>query len=314
MTAAYLAVKHRGDAVRLRSSSGGVFPALCKYMIGQGGVVYGARFDEDMRVVHGRADSIEKCARFSGSKYVQSDMGTCYQSVRDDLRSGIAVLFSGTPCQVAGLRSFVAASRTQGKLLTVDLICHGVPSPVLWAEHIALMEIDGSRVVDYRFRDKSTGWRRSGQTAILDGGAAVRDLRVDAFREISYSSYALRPSCYECPYASMERVSDITIGDYWGVEKDFPEFDDNRGVSLVLLNSPAGANAFSTLSSDVECLELEQEQFKQQNLLRPTPLSRRREAFWRMYQRAGYESTIRRYTSYGLIRRAARKLRRSVRR
>jgi coenzyme F420-reducing hydrogenase beta subunit len=307
------AAKHLDETVRSKSTSGGVFVALCEYVLGLGGVVYGARFDQAMRVVHDRAVSMDECARFSGSKYVQSDMGSCYRLVREDMQAGRRVLFSGTPCQVAGLRSFLELSRTVGNLLTVDLVCHGVPSPMIWAAHVGFIQAaERSSLLDYRFRDKSAGWHRSRHVAVMDRGA-ISNHRVDAFREVFNFNYALRPSCHVCPFARLDRVADITLGDYWGVGQHFPDFDDNRGVSLVILHSEDGSAAFDAIRDHFSLIELSVEQCLQQPLQAPTPPSPQRAAFWRAYRQGGYEAAIRRFTSYGLIRRIARGLRRAIR-
>ena len=309
---ALYAAKNLDSAARAASSSGGVFRALCAEAVAAGGVVYGARYDSTMRVVHARAVSMEECNAFSGSKYVQSEMATCFAEVRADLEVGNRVLFSGTPCQVAGLRSFLSVARVGGELLTVEVVCHGVPSPMLWSDHVGFVEEStGRKVRDFLFRDKEQGWRGVHYRAVTDAGS-VTSRQVAAFGDLFNTGNALRPSCHECPFANLDRIADLTIGDYWGIERHFPDFDDDRGVSLVLVNTAVGSTAFEAIRPQLECFELEIGQCLQPNLIRPTPPSPNRAAFWKAYQSAGYVTALKRYTSYGFLRRQARKARRAV--
>jgi len=312
MIGAY-AAKNRDDAVRLSSSSGGLFPALCKWAISEGGVVYGACFDTMMQVVHDRAHAAEGCKRFSGAKYVQSDVGTSYSRVRADLRAGRLVLFSGTPCQVAGLRSYLAAVETAGRLVTIDLVCHGVTSPRVWRDHVELVR---SRVrgdlVDYRFRDKSGGWHESRHRAYTSE-STYSDYLVNAYRDIFNGNYALRPSCNVCPFANLDRVGDLTIGDYWGIESHFPEMDDDRGVSIALVNTEVGRDLLNVVGDQLTYWPVTITQCMQPNLRRPTPSSGRRDGFWRLYQKLGYGAVVRLYTDYGFLRRNLRRARRALR-
>lgn len=309
MPAVY-AVKNRDRNVRLSSTSGGVFRALAEHAIAAGAAVYGASFDESMRVVQRRATSMSECRSFSGSKYVQSATEGIFPQVRSDLLAGRPVLFSGTPCQVAGLQSFLEMNAVHGDLLTVDLVCHGVVSPELWAEHIAMLESRlGEPVRDFLFRDKACGWRRSGSAAVTDSGT-VRGPWVHAFREVFDSNFALRPSCAECRFASCVRVGDITLGDYWGIENIHPEFDDDIGVSVVFANSPNGVKALAAIKHGLDVIPVRLVDTLQAPLMAPTPLSPRSEDFWTSYARFGYEKTLRRFTSAGRVRRIVRYVKR----
>jgi len=308
------AAKNRDISVRATSSSGGVFRALCNEAVDRGSAVYGARYDSVMRVVHARALTMDECRAFSGSKYVQSHVGASFAQVREDLKAGKSVLFSGTPCQVAGLKSYLSVTRVAGNLLTVDVVCHGVTSPMLFRDHLNMIEAKhGQQVHDFLFRDKEGGWRGVHYRAVTVDGPLTGGL-VAAFGDLFNHNCALRPSCHGCPFANLDRVADLTIGDYWGIERHLPEFDDDRGVSIVLVNTEAGRRAFELIRVQLECIEIEVEQCLQPNLVRPTPPSRHRASFWKTYHRAGYESAIKRYTSYGFLRRNARRLRQTLRR
>lgn len=306
------AAKNRDLAVRATSSSGGVFRALCEYAVGRGGVVYGARYDSDMRVVHGRALTMGECEAFSGSKYVQSTQSSCFREVLEDLESGRFVLFSGTPCQIAGLKSYLALSRMVGKLLTVEVVCHGVLSPGVFRDHLDLIERrSGARVRGFLFRDKEGGWRGVHYRAMTGSGDLTNRL-ASSLGDLFNRGHALRPSCHECPFANLARGADLTIGDYWGIEKHFPDFEDDMGVSLVLVNSAEGQGAFDAIQQHLDFFELKIEQCLQPNLISPTPPSAHRARFWKTYERLGYERAIKRYTNYGFVRRHARRARRAI--
>jgi len=306
------AVRNRDADVRRRSTSGGVFRPLCESMIKSGGVVYGARFDSDMTVVHARAESLDECEAFSGSKYVQSDMRGCMATLAQDLKLGLPVLFSGTPCQVAGVRSFLSLTGVTGELTTVEILCHGVPSPGLWRDHLHLLQSRArTPVLSYRFRDKSQGWHHPRAIAVTREGEIV-DHAVSAFSEVFDFNYAQRPSCHVCPWARPERGADLTIGDYWGVERLHPELDDDLGVSLLLVHTEVGEAVIDRLSEALELTPLGCGDFEAPNLVRPTPPSTHRDAFWSLYRSGGYRRAVRRFTSYGLVRRLARSTRRAL--
>lgn len=254
------------------------------------------------------------CLRFSGSKYVQSLVSQTFIQVRDDLLEGRSVLFSGTPCQIAGLQSYLELQEVSGDLLLVDLVCHGVPSPQVWADHVRLTEARlGEQVVNYRFRDKRLGWRQSRSVASTDSQECA-DIGVFAFQELFNSNLILRPSCSECPWASLDRPGDITLGDYWGVERHYPEIDDNGGVSLVLTCTSVGEVAVRATRDLVEYVDIDVSECLQGPLQHPTPPSPRRSVFWKTYSRLGYEKAIKRFTSYGVVRRLVRTFRRSIKR
>ena len=267
------AVKHPDSAVRDGSASGGAFPLLAEAVLADGGRVFGSRYDNDMEAVHDSADTSADAAAFIGSKYMQSRMEDCYGRVRATLREGRAVLFTGTPCQVAGLNHFLASGAGKvptERLLTVDLICHGAPSPGVWrrylAEEVSAMEAGGYSnvsVEEVRFRDKEegkAGWKgynfkiyfratdSSGApcSPVLSERGKARNLFIRGFLSDFYS----RPSCYRCPAREFRSGSDLTIGDFWGIGDILPDFDDDRGVSAVLVNTEKGREFFSRLHCD----------------------------------------------------------------
>ncbi len=238
------AARSCNEQIRRTSSSGGIFTHMSQQTIEQGGVVFAAAFDDKWQVQHTSCQSIEELAPFRGSKYVQSRVEQTFIEAREALRCGRKVLYSGTPCQIAGLKLFLGAD--DDNLLTVDILCHGVPSPKVWGEYLrGVSGGDISTVGSITFRDKSTSWRRfSLKICSTSGELLLREpLDVNTFLRGFNKGIFLRPSCYACPAKSLKSGSDITLGDYWGVEKSHKKFNDNRGTSLAICNTVKGLGA-----------------------------------------------------------------------
>ncbi len=247
------AARHVVPSEVATSRSGGFFMALCRHTIDRGGVVCGCEM-RDMRAVHAFEDTYEGCARFKGSKYVQSDMENCFSQCADYLKDGRAVLFSGTGCQVHGLLRYLTVRNiSRDTLTTVDIVCHGVPSPGMFREYIEEMEHrEGKRVTEIDFRDKEAfGWADHVEKYTYEDGTTrhSRDWTTMYYRHVLF-----RPSCYSCRYTNVERHTDFTIADYWGIDRNAPHFHDNRGVSLVMVHTEHGKALFEEIKPllDVE--------------------------------------------------------------
>ncbi len=292
------AVKHRDEAVVELSRSGGIFTAVSDYVLDQGGVVYGCVLTDDFKAVHVRAmDKIERDA-MRGSKYIQSDIGDTYKNVKKDLLDGLRVLFTGTSCQVAGLKGFL--EKNYENLFCVDIVCHGVPSPAVWNAYLRWQEEKiGQKIVDVKFRNKKDfGWRDHVESLMMDNGEQV-DSKV--FTKMFYDHAILRPCCYECPFKSVMHPGDITIADYWGIEKVAPEFDDNKGVSLVLINNDRGNELFEKVKKDLQWKLTKIEYSMQPPLIAPFSKPRSREKFWRNYNKKGFKYVVKRYEGGTMI-------------
>lgn len=232
------------------SSSGGVFPALAKAVIDEGGVVFGAVMESDLTVGHAEADTMDEVQRMRGSKYVQSDLYSVFFDVKEYLKSGRKVLFAGTPCQVAGLHKYIGDAR-EG-LVSVDVACHGVPGPGLWEMYVkALGKRAGSDVRSAGFRDKSRGWRRYGfTTEYASGNGIYVRAAADPYMALFMQYMTLRPSCYACPARNGRSCSDLTIADLWSVARTAPEMNDDKGMSGVLVNTPAGLGLIRNIKAE----------------------------------------------------------------
>lgn len=247
------AVKIKDIDLRLKSSSGGVFSGLANYILQQNGVVCGAAMTSDCKgVEHIIIDKQEDLYKLRGSKYVQSNVGFMYKETLTLLKSGKKVLFSGTPCQISGLRTFL--NKEYDNLLCVEVICHGVPSPDLWAKYIDEQERKtGAKIVKVDFRHKKLGWKLFG-TRLENSQRKVlySTLRNDPYLLMFLRDYCLRPSCYNCHAKNFKQRADFTIADFWGIQNVIPEFFDDKGISLVLTHNRKAQEVFDVIKESIE--------------------------------------------------------------
>ena len=295
------AVKHKSDSERMASQSGGAFALLSDCILDQGGIVYGCAFNDQFQAVHLRADNVFDRNRMRYSKYVQSNMGEIYKAVLEDLEEGHTVLFSGTSCQVAGIKRFLDmfSDRIKGQFYSIDIVCHGVPSPRIWSDFLKWEEEKkNSNIVHVICRNKGKfGWKSHIVTTTFTNGKKY-DSRV--FPKIFYSHVALRPGCHKCPYKSITHPSDITIADYWGIDNALPGFKDDKGVSLVLINSEKGAKLFAGCKDKMICEKTNIEDSMQKPLIEPYDLPANRSAFWMDYNKLSFDEIARKYGNYSL--------------
>lgn len=300
---AYVACTANTDI--MKSASGGVFACIARKFIEEGGLVYGASMeyvDGELIPMHICVDNLGDLDKLLGSKYVQSVVGDTYSQIKAQLENGKKVLFSGTPCQVAGLKAFLG-SRECANLLLIDIICHGVPSIQFFHGYIKFLENKWKgNIFDFRFRDKSAGWGLVGKMQYLTADNKKKSKIIYA-RESSYYQFFLkgdiyRENCYECKYASEKRPGDITLGDYWGIEREHPEFlaanggcfDETKGVSCMIINSHKGMHIVEKLADSIVIRKSNFQKVARQNgqLKHPTPRSSRREEILEMYAKDGY--------------------------
>lgn len=294
--------KHREQAVRMNSRSGGIFVSCSDMVLNRGGRVYGCILDDNLRAVHVGTDKREIRDKMCRSKYVQSDTTGIFEEVRKDLENGLTVLFSGTGCQIDGLNSFLKQKKTNTfSLYTMDIICHGCVSPEIYADYLKYLEKKfGGKVEEFDFRDKTVcGWDGHTESFIINGKKRTSI----AYREIFYSNFSLRQSCYNCKYANKSHPADITIADAWGIKQAKPEFNDNRGVSLIIVNSEKGNEMLGYLKNDCDVVELKMADMMQMNLKEPSKYSGSREKFWSDYENGGIELLVRNYGTLSLKKR-----------
>ena len=286
------------DSAQLtRSQSGGAFWGIAQHFIDNDGIVYGAAFESTWRVTHQKASNKEELDKIRMSKYVQSDMRGVFKQVKDDLKQGHTVLFSGTACQVAGLKAYIP-TKLHSNLSCIDIICHGVPAPKIWEDYIEYLETRYcSKIVNACFRDKRFGWHGAIESFTFENGKEI-------FRRTSnrlyFTGISMRESCANCKFTNLKRVSDITVGDFWGVPKDSPYEKDKKGYSLALINSAKGLALFDKVkdifyveeSNTVDCL--------QPQLQHPSKLSPLHRNFAEEYKRNGFLYVARKYGDIGI--------------
>ena len=238
------------SVIREKSSSGGVFSLIAENIISKGGVVFGVRFDDNWQAVFDYSETLEGIEKFRGSKYVQASVGEAYANVRHFLETGRFVLFVGTPCQVSALNHYLR--HDYDRLLTIDFICHGVPSPKIWKQY--LNELTNNNINEIRgiqFRSKTRGWKHFSFDMQIVREEKIRTVSMshnhNPYMQLFLNNVILRPSCYNCPAKGGRSKSDITLADFWGIELINPFFDDDKGTSLVLANSNKGIKALVNL-------------------------------------------------------------------
>lgn len=245
----------KSNEIRMHSSSGGIFSLLAESCIKENGAVYGAAFTDTFDVCHIGIEKIDAISKLQGSKYVQSKVGSTYTETKKRLENGQKIVFSGTPCQIVGLKSYL--KRDYDNLLTIDTLCHGVPSEKLWKKYIAEQEkAHASSVRRAFFRNKKYGWKTYAVLLEFSNNTAYEQIFAqDPFMQMMLANISLRPSCYNCRFKDIPHLADITLGDCWGVEKHSPEMDDNSGTSVVILNTRKGECAFEKVLSNLQYKE-----------------------------------------------------------
>ena len=290
----------------VESTAGGFFPTLAQYIIEQGGSVYGTAYSDQMEAIVCKATTRDEIKRFNGSKYVQSNLTDAYSEIKEDLESGKTVLFSGTPCQNAAIKTYLENVNTE-KLITIDVVCYGVPSPGLFRAFISTIEKrKHSRVIDFRFRDKHrNGWSHTTVITLQDSHGKVYKTEEKDHRKIPYYRMfgrrnCFRKSCYSCKYNTIDRITDFTTGNFWGIGKMTDVFNTYLGVSMVLINSEKGDELYRSISDRLLDREMTKEQAIKANdaLVHTTEYPRERDDIYQWFQESGFSKTYRKY--YGI--------------
>ena len=321
------AVINNDEHIRNKSTSGGIFSILAEAIIEQNGVVFGAKFDNDFVVVHGSVDTVEGIGVFRGSKYVQSVIGETFKECKNNLDNGKKVLFSGTPCQIGGLKAYL--QKEYEKLLCVDLICMSVPSPKVWKKYVEYKtKTSGSRPKTIAFRYKNPNWRPSSMRIEFENNTVYTAAsNKDYYLQIFYSEICTRKSCFHCNFRTLKRQSDITIADFWGIEQICPEMYDNKGTSLVLLNSSKGHELFQKIKgkckikeTDIEdAIKHNQRAIRSREIQNKQSMNKKRQKVFTYLDILPFDRLVKRYIydsaairGYRFIRRCLGKIKRSI--
>jgi len=250
------AAMNKNEDIRKKSSSGGIFYLLAEEIIFQNGIVFGAKFSSEFSVIHGSENTIKGIAEFYGSKYVQSTVGETFRECKENLDGGKIVLYSGTPCQIEGLKAFLQCEYEN--LYCVDIICMSVPSPKLWEKYINWQNLCyESTTQKISFRYKNPNWKQKSMRIEFNNGLVYLDrLSKDPYGRIFGSEIGSRYSCYDCRFRTINRSSDITIADFWGIGNILPEMDDDKGTSLIMVNTSKGENLFEKMNSKCKTMSV----------------------------------------------------------
>ena len=295
----------------MKSSSGGLFSLFAEKIIEEGGVVYGAGFDANFAVEHTCIEIAEDLNILRGAKYVQSRIGSAYRSIETSLIQGKKVLFTGTPCQIGGLKAYLA--KDHDNLYCIDIICHGVPSPKVFENYIAYREKKaGASTQQISFRGKKKGWRQYSVSFHFDNGTEYRQtLDKDLYMRAFLSNVCLRPSCNACRFKTLHRESDITLADFWGIQNVFPDMDDNKGTSLIFVNSIKGQRIFEQISKSVKCKEVDINQAVGYNTaaIASAEQNPKRQDFFLKLNKIPFDRLVAKYCSDSIFFRIRRKIR-----
>ena len=333
------AAKNTNEEIRKESSSGGIFTLLAEQTIDYGGVVFGVKWNEHFEAVHAYTETKEGLADFRGSKYVQSQTGDTFKQTEQFLKQGRQVLYSGTPCQIAALKLYL--KKEYDNLLTVDIICHGTPSPGVFRWYLSeelqmtaarqnnkklelsnpstitsiakadiLAKEQGFKIKDIRFRDKQFGWKKYSFVLTLESLSSIQNKEISISSPINENTFLrgflrdiyLRPSCYACPSKSGKSRSDITLADYWGIQSIMPELDDDRGVSAITINSTKGQNALHSTDAELYTAPYEDLCAKNPSLLHSCKIPEKRETFFK-FTKKNFFNHINRLLKVSLIQR-----------
>lgn len=303
------AVKNKNEAIRFKSSSGGFFSILAEYIISNGGVVFGALFNESYEVVHSYTEDFHEIDKFRASKYVQSKIGDSYKKVEYFLRNGRLVLFSGTSCQIKALSLFLR--KHYSNLFTVEIVCHGVPSPRIWRDYLRMIsktrkvKINDSDESNYEnsishisFRNKSKGWKyysfsidaysnRTGTTHNILNEYVQNNIYMKAF----LNNLSIRPSCFECPSKKGKSLSDFAIADFWSVDSYYKKFNDDKGITLVYVHTEQAKSLISRLCN-IDLIELNMNNEYNKAYSLSTSVRYPLDDFWRQYNKIGLDCIL----------------------
>lgn len=288
----------KNEKIRKESSSGGVFTELATTILTENGVVYGAAFNEKLELEHIGVTTISELEKLRGSKYLQSNIQNTYYNIKKNLQKGNPVLFTGTPCQVAGLRSFL--HKDYEKLITVDFVCHGVPSPLLFTKYKQWLENKyQSSIISYKFRDKKKSWQCYNTKAQFQSGECyIGSWFKDSFMRIFLRDYPLRNSCYHCSYTNMCRMGDLTIADFWGYKaQNKVQKNNDKGISMVLVNTPQGEAIISKAQDKLISFERTAHEISQsqKSLSKPWEKPTNRSEFWNDLINKPFEDIIKKW-------------------
>lgn len=305
---AYMAINNNKEELK-NSSSGGIYYILAKYVIQKNGVVFGVEYGQDLKVQHNYYDNLEDCKKFQGSKYLRSDIGNSYEKVKEFLNKDRWVLFTGTPCQCNALKVFL--KKEYEKLILCDLICHSNPSPKVFHKYIKELEEKCESKIDrVDFRTKKNGWNKVIPLIYYTNGKEKYD---NVYMSAFLSELLGRPSCHSCQFSSTNRISDFTIGDFWGIKKVIPDIkDDDTGISLITVNTDKGMKIFNEVKNNMEYKEVDKELAFSYNRHSNVPMHKNRQKFFENLDKMPVIKNMQKCIKVSIIKKVLRKCKRII--
>lgn len=295
-----IGAKQKNYDKRVSSQSGGAATVISEYFIKQHAVVYGVGFNDGLDVVYHRITEIEELRKIKGSKYVRAYINNTFTNVLQDLKSGKKVLFIGHACVIAGLKKIVERNDFKDNLYTMDFVCHGTPSHELYREYLDWVEIrERKKIASFNFRYKDItngGWRQSGEKIKFEDNSQIISTE---YTDLFYANLGLRSCCSVCKFSSYKRISDFTVADYWGIENSDPDFADNAGVSLIMLNSQRSHEVFDYLNEQCDLIASDIQKCQQPNMIAPSPIPAYRSLYWKELKEHGFVRALKKFTRYG---------------
>ena len=296
---AYAAINKKEEE-RLQSSSGGVFSLIANYILDKNGYVVGAAYNDKFEVELLTIDSKEELHKLRGAKYSQSRLGDVFGKIKEFLDTDHYVLFSGTPCQVGGLKYYLR--KDYEKLVLIDTVCHGVPSPLVWKKYVeyrSKTDNKGEIPISINLRSKSSGWSRYNYSIEFFYGKKLYSKvnGQDPYMKAFVGNYCLRESCYDCSFKSTQRISDFTLGDYWGIWNQNPEMDDNKGTSLLLVHSIKGNKILEAISTQLNYVQVDLDESIKENpsMIKSSTINKDRSLFIGIIIREGFKQAIKKF-------------------
>lgn len=307
------AAKHNDKDILRASTSGGVFSAVAAYVIENGGIVYGATFTDNFKVKHIGVTSLDELSKLRGSKYVQSDLTGVFIDIKKQLADENNVLFTGCPCQCAALRAFLGNQAHGDKLIVMDFICHGILSYDLFAEYITYLENKrNSKIINFCFRDKTYGWADSGPRITYQNGKTDHwPLYEDMYMQGYFQHLCMKEACYKCKFKNCYSGSDITIGDFWGVDQLAPSIYDNKGISVVITQTKMGEEIVDIIGDFMTIYEQNIENLTKCNrgFFESFKKSNKSDYFYTLSSDIGYINALKKITNVGMYEKIKRKYR-----
>ena len=309
------AVKNKNEEVREKSSSGGMFSLLAEKVLQDGGVVFGVAFDENWQLKHIYVENIEDLQIFRGSKYLQSIVGETYSKLKDFLIEGRKVMYTGTPCQIEGLKSYLG--KEYENLFTQDIICHGVPSPKVHERYLKYLrdKYKTKNIKNIIHRTKINGWKNWCVNIKFDNSEYIKAHEQDPYMQAFLRNTSLRESCYNCQFKKKHRISDITLADFWGIENIAPEMDDNKGTSLVIINSEKGKQIFEQIKDKIIYKQVDFDEAIRYNpsMTKSVKPDYNREKFFENLDKMPFDKLVKKYTyTPSIFRRILWKVKRGI--